>query len=58
MVQGEPTEEDVVVNVDGMNFAVEDFYETVFNKFEIDYSTGLLRKGFVIYPNGNRDTGC
>lgn len=56
MVQGEPTEEDIVIHVDGTNFAVEAFYETVIENFEVDYTNGVFRKGFVVYPNGRRSS--
>ncbi|MDF2530616.1 MAG: hypothetical protein K0R80_1349 [Clostridia bacterium] len=58
MVQGEPTEEDIVMKVDDMNFAVEDYFQEVFKSFDVDYSTGLFRKGFVVYPNGQRNRSC
>jgi Fe-S cluster assembly iron-binding protein IscA len=49
LVQGEPTKEDIVINVGDINFAVEDYYQKLFNKFDIDYNNGLLRKGFTVY---------
>lgn len=58
MVQGEPTEEDIIINVGDNNFAVEDYYQEVFNKFNIDYSNGFFSKGFVVYPEGQRNRGC
>jgi Fe-S cluster assembly iron-binding protein IscA len=58
LVQGEPTEEDIVINVGDINFAVEDYYQEVFSKFDIDYSNGFFRKGFVVYPEGQRSSGC
>jgi Fe-S cluster assembly iron-binding protein IscA len=57
LVQGESTEKDIVINVDDMKFAVEGYYQKLFNKFKIDYSVGFFRKGFVVYPNGQR-SGC
>lgn len=58
MVQGEPTEQDIVINVEDINFAVEDYYQEMFNKFDIDYSNSLLRKGFMVYPEGQRSRSC
>ncbi|MDF2592255.1 MAG: hypothetical protein K0S75_1721 [Clostridia bacterium] len=58
MVQGEPTAEDIVIRVEDLNFAVEDYYQEVFSKFDIDYSNSLLRKGFVVYPEGQRNRSC
>lgn len=58
MVQGEPTEEDIVINVGDIKFAVEDYYQEMFNKFDIDYSNSLLRKGFMVYPEGQRNRSC
>jgi Fe-S cluster assembly iron-binding protein IscA len=58
LVQGEPTEEDIVIQIDDMSFAVEDYYQEVFKSFDIDYSSGLFRKGFVVYPNGQRISHC
>jgi hypothetical protein len=58
LVQGEPTKEDIVINVGDIHFAFEDYYQEVFNKFDIDYASGLFRKGFVVYPEGQRNRGC
>jgi Fe-S cluster assembly iron-binding protein IscA len=54
LVQGEPQDEDIVVALDGFSFAVEDYYEGLITSYEIDYISSVFRKGFVIYPNGQR----
>lgn len=54
LVQGEPGEEDKVVAVEDLRFAVESFYEDVFKSFDVDYLSGIFRRGFVVYPNGER----
>jgi Fe-S cluster assembly iron-binding protein IscA len=58
LVQGEPTGDDIVIKIDDMSFAVEDYYQEVFKSFDIDYSSGLFRKGFAVYPNGQRKSNC
>lgn len=57
LVQGEPRKDDLVITVEDMNFAIEDYYEEVFKSFDVDYYNGMLRKGFTVYPNGQRG-GC
>jgi Fe-S cluster assembly iron-binding protein IscA len=56
LVPGEPTEWDLVIQVDDITFYVENYYEEVFSSFDIDYISGFFRKGFVVYPNGQRSS--
>lgn len=54
MAQDEPQDGDVMVEKDGMTFAIEGEVAEIVNFFEIDYTKGWLRKGFAVYANGSR----
>lgn len=56
LVQGESDSEDNVINVDGINFAVEKYLESVIDYFNVDYYKGIFKKGFIVYANGLK--GC
>lgn len=54
MAQDEPQDGDVIMEKEGMNFAIERELADVVNFFEVDYVKGWLRKGFAVYANGSR----
>lgn len=49
---------DIVTEIDDMTFLVEKDFGESFSKFTVDYSDSLLRKGFVILPDGNPVAEC
>lgn len=56
MTQAELLEDDIKVNVDGFEFALnKDLAEQV-SAITIDYVKGFLRKSFVIKPSGSSST--
>jgi len=56
LVQGEPTDEDAIIQVDDMQFAVDGLYSEIIDSFDVEYSNGVFRKGFAVYPNGRRSS--
>ena len=49
---------DIVTEIDDLTFLVEKDFGESFSKFTVDYSDSLLRKGFVILPDGNPVSDC
>lgn len=54
MAQGEPENNQATYEESGMTFSMDKEIAEIINFFEIDYQSGWLRKGFVIYPNGSK----
>lgn len=54
----EQNDEDIVTDVDGITFLIEKDFGESFSKFTVDYSDSLLRKGFVILPDGKPVAEC
>lgn len=51
MALEEPKDSDIKYSVDGFDFAMEEGYEQVYGKFNIDFSENFLRKGFTVTPD-------
>lgn len=51
MALEEPAEDDLKVESEGYNFLIADGLEDMYEKFTVDYSNSMLRKGFVILPS-------
>lgn len=49
---------DIVTEIDGITFLVEEVFGESYSKFTVDYSDSFLRKGFVILPNGKPVAEC
>ncbi len=56
LVPGEPKDGDLVIVVDDMSFAIEDFYAETIIHFDIEYNNGTFRRGFSVYANGSRQS--
>lgn len=51
MALEEPAEDDLKVESEGYNFLIGDGLEEIYEKFVVDYSNSMLRKGFIILPS-------
>lgn len=51
MALEEPAEDDLKVEAEGYNFLIGDGLEEIYDKFTVDYSNSMLRKGFIILPS-------
>lgn len=51
MALEEPAEDDLKVESEGYNFLIGDGLEEIYEKFTVDYSNSMLRKGFIILPS-------
>lgn len=56
MALEEPKDDDLVVSTDGFKFIMEQDFQELYNKFTIDYSSGLLRRGFTVVPDRGGST--
>lgn len=46
----EPKEDDTQVEIDNLNFTIEDGLSDTFNVLTVDYSNSWMKKGFSVIP--------
>lgn len=57
----EPKDDDLKIEIDSLKFTVEDGLSDTFDVLTVDYSDGMLRRGFSVVPGiGGKDikTSC
>ena len=50
VVLGEPTEDEVEIEVDGFKVLVDETMANIYMGFSIDYMNSFFRKGFIVNP--------
>lgn len=58
LVLDEPKEGEKTYEVEGFTFLVDEGLEERYGEFSIDYSSGWLRKGFIVVPQRGGGGSC